>query len=142
MLGPDYEDLSGEALLGQLVVNSRFDILKAFWRHGEEEIAAALVGPMASSGHPPLVDLLVDEMIEAQFGEPVPSRLVTTLNENSAPATDGAVARLCQHLRQAELDADYDQYKFDILNCGHAMETVERLTGYPETRAIRGAVRD
>lgn len=98
-LGGDFEGVSGAALLERLADQGRTDIMEAFWRYGDPQVCAALVGPVLRTGPPSLLRFIVDEVLEPTVPEPFPTHLMGELRQRRPALSEELTNRLAGRLR-------------------------------------------
>ena len=102
-LGRRYEGLTGVPLLEALAEGDETPTLEAFWRYGNPQVVADVVGPMLTSGSQHLSGLVLDEVITPQLGPPATEAILRAISTHQPVLTKDDAQRLEGRLHEENL---------------------------------------
>jgi len=78
----DFRGLSGRELIEHALGSGWTDVVEAFWRYGDPQIAAQVAECVLRDGNPVLAQLIVEEIVAPTMDEPLPTTIMGTLAED------------------------------------------------------------
>ncbi len=101
-LGDSYSRLSGEHLLSRLLEDGRLHTLEAFWRFGDAQLASQVANQMGEAADEGLANLLLIEVLEGDYAQPVPAQLIRVIDRFTPPLAPNDTDVLIDRLNGSE----------------------------------------